>query len=132
VTPTTSIEELKSTVAKKTNIAPNDQCIRFHSNNIHGDNDATLRDCGVQHRDTLQVEDGGVKDDPTYMVQVGDYRDAFTYAPSPRKNKSPRQGRKLARNKAPQIGGNPIGNFFATSKNANTETGHWTHKATET
>ena len=85
VKPTTSMKELKDMIEKKSNILPKNQRIRFDGSDIHGDNDATLDDVGIRHRDTLQVEDGNLGNEDTYMVQVGDYQDAFTYTLSPKK-----------------------------------------------
>ncbi|KAG7347679.1 ubiquitin [Nitzschia inconspicua] len=127
VSPVTTMEELKHMIVEKTSIAPRNQVIHFRDSTIGDDNQATLSDCGIQHRDTLQVEDTGAKDDPAYMVQVSEYRDAFSYVPSPKKNKSPRAGRKVPRNKASSLGGTSFGNFFETSKMADREAGTWTH-----
>ncbi|KAG7368339.1 ubiquitin family protein [Nitzschia inconspicua] len=127
VSPVTTMEELKHMIDQKTSISPRNQVIHFRDSTIGDDNQATISDCGIQHRDTLQVEDTGAKDDPEYMVQVSEYRDAFSYVPSPKKNKSPRAGRKVPRNKASSLGGTSFGNFFETSKMADREAGTWTH-----
>ncbi|KAG7336990.1 ubiquitin [Nitzschia inconspicua] len=73
VSPVTTMEELKHMIVEKTSIAPRNQVIHFRDSTIGDDNQATLSDCGIQHRDTLQVEDTGAKDDPAYMVQDGKF-----------------------------------------------------------
>jgi Ubiquitin family len=128
VSPTTPMKELKQMIEKKTSIKPKDQVIRFQGADVGGDDGATISDHGIRHRDTLEVENGGAKADPIYMVQVSEYRDAFSYNPSPKKSKSPSAGRKVARNKASSAGATAFGNFFETSKMADREAGSWNHK----
>jgi hypothetical protein len=125
----TSIKEVKEMVEKKTAIPVRNQLIRHHGTEVGKSDNTTIAECAIQHHDTLQLDNLGTERDATYMVQISEYRDAFTYVPSPRKSKSPRAGRKVARNKASLAGGTPSGNFLETNQVAQKEAGRWTHNS---
>jgi hypothetical protein len=131
VNPSTSMKDLKEMIERKTAIAPGHQRIRHHDTDLEKPGNTTIAECDIQHRDTLQVNDVGTAKDATYMVQISDYRDAFTYVPSPKENKVPREGRKVARNKATSAGCTPSGNFLETSKMTDREAGSWHHSSSQ-
>lgn len=116
VEPALTVLGLKDKIQKKAGIAPTDQNIQFHGDDLE-DPKATLTQCHIKHQDTLQVE---VKNQPTYKVSLGDYQSAFEYHPSPKKKREGVRERKTY---------NALGDFRATVPTS--EIVHFEHRTIE-
>jgi ubiquitin C len=112
VRPGTTIGEVKSMIEKKTGTKPTEQGIKLKALPLK-DNDATLHDCGIVHRDTIHMEVGGGGDE--YKVVMGDYVSAFEYKGSPKKKKVGKRS-KIKNN---------IAGFYSTVQSTDTEAGTW-------